>query len=239
MRKRILTVAGNIAVGLCLAAQAHASTIVGTVNVAGVGGVTVSATSITFGAGGAFTEPAGLQTGSFAPGTGGTLKNLTGPPLTGSIPSAIGTQFATFNGGLVTPIYFDLLTVNPGSGTLAQCSSGAVSSTACTPAGSPFNLQQISPDSVLAGLSFSGVSYDLTGNPKSPTAATFSTQFTLQGTIPQLLAQLALTGSLTAQSYSGNFVAVAPVTTPEPGTMLLMGCALMGLPLLTRRISRR
>ncbi|MBV9675377.1 MAG: hypothetical protein JO185_03515, partial [Acidobacteriaceae bacterium] len=181
MRFKPLTLAGLVALpAFFLTNMAYATPVTGEANIAG--NVSVTATDITFNP--TFTTTTGaMETGSFAGLTGGTIKSLTGGPMTGNV-NVPG--FVNFTMGLASPITFDLTYIAPGVGTLAGCSSstpGAV----CTPAGSPFTLFQLSSNTVIASLQFNGNSY--TGTAASGTSFTtsiFSTQTALNGTIPQV-----------------------------------------------------
>jgi hypothetical protein len=227
---------------LCLAfaGSASATTIISgsTVNI--TGGVTVTPTTISFAP--TFTaipnsvaQPA-EQTGSFLGVTGGTIGTLTGPPLTGAVSD---TDFITFTGG-AAPVLFDLTTIQAGFGTLAACATSTVGAE-CTPSGSPFTLIQGQGD-VAVVLTVDGNSY--TGSSGSGTSATvgsFTTQFTVLGTIPAVLAALVSPGGIST-SYSANFVATNPVATPEPstGVCFLFGAGLIGLSFIGRsRFQRR
>jgi hypothetical protein len=223
-----------------LAGSASATTIISgsTVNI--TGGVTVTPTMINFaptfvGVPNTVAQPT-EQTGSFLGVTGGTIQTLTGPPLTGAV-SVI--DFITFTGG-AAPVMFDLTTVQPGVGTLAACSSSALGSL-CTPAGSPFTLLQAATNAVTVSLTLDGNSY--TGTSASGTSATvgsFTTQFTVLGTIPAVLAALVSPGGVST-SYSANFVATNPAPVPEPSTSayLLFGSGLIGLSFVGRRRFQR
>ena len=226
MRFKPLTLAGLVALpAFFLTNMAYATPVTGEANIAG--NVSVTATTITFAPN--FTTTAGaMETGSFAGLTAGTIQSLTGGPMTGNV-NVPG--FVNFTTGPASPITFDLTYIAPGVGTLAGCSSstpGAV----CTPAGSPFTLFQLSSNTVIASLQFNGNSY--TGTAASGTSFTtsiFSTQTALNGTIPQVLAQLS-SGGLTGITYSASFTATA---VPEPGSLLVMGIGLVGVGLIARR----
>jgi hypothetical protein len=224
---------------LCLAfaVSASATTIISgsTVNI--TGGVTVTPTEIefapTFSAIPNTVAQPTEQTGSFLGVTGGAIQTLTGPPLTGAISVS---DFITFTGG-AAPVLFDLTTIQPGVGTLAACSSTALGAE-CTPAGSPFTLIQGQGD-VAVFLTLDGNSY--TGTPGSGTSYTvgsFTTQFTVLGTIPAVLAAL-VSPSGVSTSYSANFVATNPTPEPSTGACFMFGSGLIGLSFIGRSRFRR
>jgi len=227
MRFKPLTLAGLVALpAFLLTTMAYATPVTGEANIAG--NVSVTATNINFSP--TFTTTAGaMETGSFAGVTGGTIQALTGGPT----PSLPIPGFVVFTGGAAfTPITFDLTYIAPGVGTLAGCSSSTPGSL-CTPANSPFTLIQLTSNTVIASLQFNGLSYtgsSATGS--SPTVSIFSTQTALNGTIPQVLAQLSMPGGVQGITYSASFTAT---TVPEPGSLLVMGIGLVGVGLIARR----
>ena len=128
--------------------------------------------------------------------------------------------FINFTSGVASPITFDLTYIAPGVGTLANCSSAAMGS-ACTPAGSPFTLFQITSNTVVASLQLNGMSYTGTAaTGSSPTTGIFTTQMVASGTVPQIYQTLVSGGSINGITYSASFVATNSV--PEPA---LVGAA--------------
>jgi hypothetical protein len=166
------------------------------------------------------------STGSYAGLTGGTIQNLTGPPVTG--PDLIA-NFATF---LVPTgnVIFDLQNIFAGVGTVPNCGNNSVGSV-CTPPGSPFTLTQTQAG-VTVTLSMSGIAYTGTAaSGASPTTGLFTAQVTVPGTITSVL-QAVATNTLPLQTYSASFTST-PV--PEPATFGLIGAALLGLGLFKSR----
>ena len=215
---------------LLLTNSAKATTVTGQANIAG--NVTVQDGTIAFAP--TFTNTTGaMETGDFAGLTGGTIQTLTGGPTTGFLATPV-TNFISFATGVAAPISFDLTYIAPGVGTVAGCSSAAPGS-ACTPAGSPFTLFQLTSNTIIAALQLNGVSYTGTAaSGTSPTTAIFSTQTAINGTLPQIYSTLVSGGAVAGVTYSASFVATAP-TVPEPSTIMLMGLGLVGAGLIARR----
>lgn len=219
--------AAAVASGL-LTVAASATPVTGMANI--IANVSVSGTSVVFSP--TFTTTQGAsETGDFAGLQGGSIQSLSGGPVTADTSIV---KFVTFSDGLIAPVYFDLTYIAPGVGTLAGCSSAGVGS-ACTPAGSPFSLFQLSSNTVLAALQLNGIVYTGSAATGSSTAVSvFTTQTVINGNIPGIVQMLQNGESLTGITYSATFAASAPAV-PEPSTICLMGLGLFAAGLLSRR----
>jgi hypothetical protein len=194
------------------------------------GNVTVNTGGVFFG--GTLNVPAGsVETGGYNGLSGGTIKDLLGPPQTGVLATPI-TQFITFNTA-TGPVFFDLTTIAAGVGSNAACGSNTVGNM-CTPTGSPFTLTQLA-SGVGIQLSLSGVAYTGTSATGSDaTVGIFTTQNTIPGTITSILAAVVSPSGIT-NSYSATFSSTAPTVIPEPGTYMLLGLGLITVASIRKR----
>lgn len=219
-------------------AAANAATISGVLNT--TGSATVSATQIDF-------LPLGGTTGEFnvdefAPGTGdfstfnseeGLIKDLTlpGDPV-GIVFSK--PDFMTF--ASYPNLSFELTFIEPGVSGIAECFLAAAVGQQCTPAGSPFNLENTATGST-ASFNVSGLVTDGNGGPASLFEGIFSTQFIGQNYQQLLTTVFVNQGSVTA-TYSAQFRVTAQEDVPEvpePASMLLFGSCLFGFGLIAAR----
>jgi hypothetical protein len=171
------------------------------------------------------------NTGGFAGLTGGTIQNLTGAALTGTVPIP---HFITFTvpGG---PVFFDLMSIAPGLGTSGACSSNTVGNI-CTPTGSPFTLIQRTAGQVEIDLSVSGLAYTgVVTSGSDVSTGLFTTQNLIPGTITAILSAVTSPSGIT-NSYSATFSATAPgPVIPEPGTYVLLGLGLISVASVRKR----
>jgi len=183
-------------------------------------------------------EVTSASTGSFGGalvGTNTTVHDLsaTAEPTGSTTGSGLPlTSFITFS---AEPGWNITLTeVLPGNDS-TQC-NGTVST--CTPAGSPFDLQNEAGNQVLVGFAFMGTATDGLGN-MSTVGGTFSTTFS-NTNYQTILADLTAGESIV--SSANATIGVTPITTtPEPASiyMLLLGSALLMGSAAYRRHQRR
>jgi PEP-CTERM motif len=164
------------------------------------------------------------------------------------LPAGVATPLVDFMtvqsplaGGIVN---FDLESiVIPGA--FGDCTSGAVNSTCNPGGGSPFDLFQATANQVTVTFSMDEIAYTGTSaSGSTPYVSIFTTQLSgtlpngMTDTIPNILNYVAGGGAVTA-TWSGTQSPVPGTTTPEPGTIFLVGSGLIGLGAIGRRRFRR
>lgn len=232
MRKNIRTKLWILAgIAVCGFAGSAMATPLGTLNITNCspnGGVTVSATTITWlpplsGTTGCIATGAGTNVtysgGALTSGTG-TIKNLT---LGGG---GSVDMFMTFNS---TPLDFILNGLGPGESTV--CSGSIGLNQTCSPANSPFILTNLGANTGVSLTAFG------TANDGTPGSSAWTGAFTTQlagVTLAQVLATIGTPGGSITSTHSASFT-VSSATIPEPATLSMMGVGLLGLGLLRRR----
>jgi hypothetical protein len=240
---KFLNLKCSMAALVLLAPGLLSASAIGTLEIAGVGPVAVSATTIDF-------SPAGTGTGNFL--VTGTAGDMTTVPI-GSIGtiSDLNVITAPPGGPLATPV--DPFILVPGvaplfSYNLEQIFLGGAPSCAaipgvggsCTPSNlvpnSPFVLTQ---NNGSVGVQFSGrgTVTNLTDLSQAPYSGLFTANLTVlqYNTIAEVLAQVAGGGAVSS-SWSASFTSSGGGSTvPEPATFGLIGTGLIGLALVARR----
>ena len=221
--RKILLVALVAATGVASAVP------IGTLDIAGLGNVRISATEIDFGPFGGgtgdFVVTAGTQAfSSLALGTPGEITDLNiatappGPPLATPINPFIELPGFTFN----------LQRIRTGDG--PSCASAPAVGQSCSPteivANTPFLLTQTNTG-VTVSLSLSGIVTDLTGQASYEGLFTLNFTAANQDTVPELLAAFGPGGpGFVDSSWSAQFTATPvggpPPVIPEPGTLFTM-----------------
>ena len=193
--------------------------------------MTVSASGVTFSN---FSTIGALDTGAYANNTAVTQGNLVGTPTL--TPNLVGWATFTVPSGL---IIFDLGTIDAGIGTAAQCLSNTIGNQ-CTPSvTSGFTLTQVAANKVSISLNGNGIAYmgsSATGS--SPAGVAFTSQNLIPGTITGILGLVNSQAGFVADSVSATYSSVSPSAVPEPATSGLIGTALLGLGLFSRRRTR-
>jgi len=178
------------------------------------------------------TEP---STGNFAnlpPTFAGVIKDLQGPPITGSISL---TDFIVFN-NLSNPVHFDLTSVIAGGAPNCSTVNGNAPNVQCTPylpgnVVTPFIVTN-SPDGTSASVFFNVRVNAYTGSIGTgftPYIGTFSTPSS-GSNIAAIVADFSQPGGQRVAAYSANFTPVAESgQVPEPGTVTLLGVGALAI----------
>jgi hypothetical protein len=224
LHTHLMLTATLISASLLMPATSQASLLIGTFNFNG--NTTISNGLIHFTD--AVGNPSGVinvtsSTGDFSGDGGGTgvvkdISNIAFPIPTGagSLPDFLTSALLPAN------IHFNMTFLFPGIEGPATCATGPN----CTPANSPYNLTNTSPNTSTASFAVSGVEVDTLTSTSTPFFGVFTAQF---GTNYQaVLAQFASNGSVTT-SFSGTIITATAV--PEPGSlpMLASGFLVLGI----------
>jgi hypothetical protein len=141
------------------------------------------------------------------------------------------TDFLTF---VNSPITFTLTEVLAGIDPLAGCSDNpalAASGNICTPAGTPYNLQDIAPNGTNSTASFVVLGDLVSGGDSSPAVITFTAASTGESFEQLLLDQQS--GKPDTITYGAQLISLVP----EPSTLrfTFAGCLLMAFGIYRRR----
>jgi hypothetical protein len=222
---RLYLLAGIVLFGFSGSALATAFGPLNIANCSG-GGVTFTATTITWSPAGTVAGTGCVDTGlgtnvtysggTLLAGDAGNIKNLT------SGGGAVD-QFMTYQG---TTLDFVLIALGPGVANTV-CTGLFVGGTCSVFAGSPFVLTNLGGGSTSVGLHASGTVTD--GGVTSSWFGAFSTQLNLT---PDQIQTAINAGGSVSTTHSAQFTVASATVIPEPGTTLLFllgGGALIGL----------
>jgi hypothetical protein len=178
-------------------------------------------------------SPLGLPNGdiptSIAGNDNGVISNLLNPPSTPpSFPAVTFFAFVPVTG--VTTV-LELNSFPLGINGTAQCGLPAAPGQLCSPAGSPFNLQNLTATSSTATFKMGGI----TNDSSSTWTGIFASQFNNMS-YQDVLAQLATNG-FASNTFSGQITLVAGAV-PEP-TPMVLAISGLGLVLLSATFRRR
>jgi hypothetical protein len=157
------------------------------------------------------------------------LSTVAEPPGT-----TVSVPFITFSaepGWAIT-----LTEVEPGVDGTAGCTLAPAPGQICSPAGSPFNLQNEAAGQVSVSFSFLGTATDGSGTGTSAVAGTFFTTFS-DTNYQTILADLADGDAVVSNAEAT--IGVTPVPEPSSLTMLLLGTGLLATSVVFRRYQRR
>ena len=181
-------------------------------------------------------SPLGLPNGdipiTISGNDAGNMLSLINPPDTP--PSFPAVPLISFNNGGITTV-LEINSFPLGINGAAGCtSSPPAAGQVCTPAGSPFNLQNLTATSSTVTFKMGGFAADGT----STWTGTFASQF---NTLPfQTVLQSVTTNGFGSNTFSGQITLTASVV-PEPGTLsfLLIAMGMIVSSTVLRRFSRR